>query len=784
MPLYEPISATEFRIVHILPGSFDDDIHCVLETRPSEVKTQYEALSYQWGEPSPAKPTIRISPFRDASFMNKPSRSARMLSRLRNTRANIPPSVSRFYRRARNVMASHITVKIYFLFFYGVLFGVFPHWMAVMVGFLISPYILVVVCDKSVDLIDEILETQPWLLATWFLNKTWRIPAEETLDCEVLSVMPNLALALRYLRGKDQPRAFWIDAICINQLDEAEKKVQVNRMDFIYANASTLLIWLGDYHGIGDSPPCSDVLRIRCEHKRQIAKAFEYMSTKSSMNLFKAIKSHFESRTNKERLRKAMPGLISIARRGYWERLWVVQETALATGPIKIQCGHHVCDFQGIHAAQHHASLDKHEMKVIAEEAFRSTRRFVLAFKDFRYSSLHDHGMTVATSRYVYKVTTVAMSFIWADLEDELRQFHDHPYAHRLQLIMLRTSGYFQCRDEQDRLYAVLGVVGGTKKGKRAIANTTQLFSSQFLYTAIGIYIDMWLKKKLGDIRTSFFIRSTLGLVVGSWSVFFEEKAKFWTLNRPQYVMSTPDEATRALAATSTGPDKNVSGFFRGLAQFLANETGTLAFLDAAPCGANAMEDLPSWAPYWQTRIGDGPYEFAKSVKGQMASDSFRFLQDGSVLELLGYEHGRITEARAIDPAVANSSTWQFVSDKMFAVPMRLGEIVAFHLKCLGDISLEETLHPPVVALFEEMVKVSIQGGQMILKQYGSNVFHYVKDDLPGSLGFVKAGDARKGDSFIHVPGCYHQLVLRPVTVPGRPVRWKLAGLAVTIEIA
>ena len=38
----------------------------------------------------------------------------------------------------------------------------------------------------------------------------------------------------------------WIDAICINQKDDAEKAVQVRQMQLIYARTSHLVIWVGE----------------------------------------------------------------------------------------------------------------------------------------------------------------------------------------------------------------------------------------------------------------------------------------------------------------------------------------------------------------------------------------------------------------------------------------------------------------------------------------------------------------------------------------------------------
>lgn len=37
----------------------------------------------------------------------------------------------------------------------------------------------------------------------------------------------------------------WIDALCINQDDDAEKMLQIHRMRNVYRNATRTLIWLG-----------------------------------------------------------------------------------------------------------------------------------------------------------------------------------------------------------------------------------------------------------------------------------------------------------------------------------------------------------------------------------------------------------------------------------------------------------------------------------------------------------------------------------------------------------
>lgn len=56
---------------------------------------------------------------------------------------------------------------------------------------------------------------------------------------------PSLESALRNLRHRDSERTMWIDAICINQNDVAERTAQVKQMQDIYAHASHLVVWVG-----------------------------------------------------------------------------------------------------------------------------------------------------------------------------------------------------------------------------------------------------------------------------------------------------------------------------------------------------------------------------------------------------------------------------------------------------------------------------------------------------------------------------------------------------------
>ena len=60
-----------------------------------------------------------------------------------------------------------------------------------------------------------------------------------------LSVRRNLESALRHLRQPNASRVLWIDAICIDQTNLAERNHEVNRMGKIYTLARRVVVWLG-----------------------------------------------------------------------------------------------------------------------------------------------------------------------------------------------------------------------------------------------------------------------------------------------------------------------------------------------------------------------------------------------------------------------------------------------------------------------------------------------------------------------------------------------------------
>ena len=89
------------------------------------------------------------------------------------------------------------------------------------------------------------------------LSYTWGLPIfPEILSTHngALKITENLASALRGLRLQDRVRFLWVDAVCINQDDLAEKGRQVAMMGLIYKSARQVICWLGQTDdSVGDA---------------------------------------------------------------------------------------------------------------------------------------------------------------------------------------------------------------------------------------------------------------------------------------------------------------------------------------------------------------------------------------------------------------------------------------------------------------------------------------------------------------------------------------------------
>ncbi|KAK1073449.1 hypothetical protein LTR74_001858 [Friedmanniomyces endolithicus] len=143
------------------------------------------------------------------------------------------------------------------------------------------------------------------------LSYVWGNPEERasiTVEGAVVLVTKKLWIALRSLRSGTEDLIIWVDAVCINQTDVPERNEQVAMMGDIYASATSVLIW------IGEADDTSDV-------------AFDLMP--GIMNRAVDLRAHSE----------AGSFYFGLSGRPWFNRVWIMQELALATNDPIVICG-------------------------------------------------------------------------------------------------------------------------------------------------------------------------------------------------------------------------------------------------------------------------------------------------------------------------------------------------------------------------------------------------------------------------------------------------------------
>jgi hypothetical protein len=181
------------------------------------------------------------------------------------------------------------------------------------------------------------LDENPSFTAISYCWGTYESPSD-VIYCgdEHLDVTKNAWSALWHLRKKFGPIKIWMDAICINQNDNNEKRVQIPLMSDIYSNAEVVYIWLGSgdkktdramkYIQKGGLPFSFGMKK---EEQDNIPSA-NYMSVRLGFHIFFQLVTWRTKPHNK--------GLRVIFSRRWINRLWTLQEVLLARKPV-LMCG-------------------------------------------------------------------------------------------------------------------------------------------------------------------------------------------------------------------------------------------------------------------------------------------------------------------------------------------------------------------------------------------------------------------------------------------------------------
>ncbi|KFY19113.1 hypothetical protein V493_08137 [Pseudogymnoascus sp. VKM F-4281 (FW-2241)] len=152
-----------------------------------------------------------------------------------------------------------------------------------------------------------------------------------------ISVQPNLARAFRHLRYPSRPRTIWVDAICINQADLVERGRHVARMGSIYQLASRVVAFLG---------PESDDSSTALNALEMLGKQLEMLPDLTLPSPTAIYPKWITNYPCDDRTLRALKSLLNNA--AWFQRLWIWQEIVLANANAIVQCGAKVADWYNV----------------------------------------------------------------------------------------------------------------------------------------------------------------------------------------------------------------------------------------------------------------------------------------------------------------------------------------------------------------------------------------------------------------------------------------------------
>lgn len=228
--------------------------------------------------------------------------------------------------------------------------------------------------------------------------------AKVLINGTAFQVTRNLHNALKRVRRESMPRLVWVDAICINQEDKAERGHQVRLMRTIFQKASQVIVWLGE-----------DPLEVA-------ESAFTTVRAVASESMMLSLAT-----THGEPPKSSMPTddsfwkpLATMFSLPWFWRLWVIQEITLSSTAVA--------------------------MWGSAEVAWRWIGMAAQTIRTHHYPVLRDHGMQGVYNAYF-------MYFIQDSLSPDNE---DNTNMSFLRLLSLTRQ--FGCTDPRDRVYGLLGL--------------------------------------------------------------------------------------------------------------------------------------------------------------------------------------------------------------------------------------------------------------------------------------------------------------------------------------
>ncbi|KAF2009591.1 HET-domain-containing protein [Aaosphaeria arxii CBS 175.79] len=192
---------------------------------------------------------------------------------------------------------------------------------------------------RTVDLGEYGLMEQYETLSYVWGNQTSTLPI--FISAQKVDVTTSLYAIMQQIRLPDHKRTLWIDQICIDQMNPAEKAEQVPLMGKIYSNCTRCLVWLGTiphekHISLEDAEAAFEIIRYMAAASKASTDADINYRVPSCITT--GLPSQESSLAGAMRAMSA----ISSAENPWWHRVWTVQEASLPKqllllwGPIAI----------------------------------------------------------------------------------------------------------------------------------------------------------------------------------------------------------------------------------------------------------------------------------------------------------------------------------------------------------------------------------------------------------------------------------------------------------------
>jgi Heterokaryon incompatibility protein (HET) len=522
------------------------------------------------------------------------------------------------------------------------------------------------------------------------------------LDNKAYLVAPNLLSALQFYR-EHYTEPLWVDYLCINQSNVAERGRQVLLMRRIYGSSHKVLVWLGDE--ADDSALAIDFLERIAEEAGIAASAAFIVQT--------ILGGDYQSQWT---------ALDQFWKRPYWMRIWVMQEQAVSKR-IDVACG---------------------PRKLAWKVLYRFTDAVTTAI-----SSGQMDACMHAAKRDAIKLNTKILHHLLTlrRLRQETAQGERLPV-----LSVLDSTRRALATDDRDKIYGIHSFV---KDASVLVPSPDYGCSTQQVYKSLVLaYINHY--KDLDILVQASVHRKLAGLP--SWTPDWSEDKRISRLNRRNSCTGVFYAARGTAASTVVSSEESTlicEGIYvdalDGLGQCVAERSSTAQQSHPEHPTSIYGDDEATFSAVWRSLISDVRYfanssfERAPEVMGHLFTKKCRKWED----VFLNENHSQYQPKKVIHPDISVFDAW-YRSNRSFKIagrPIREWALERFEAARADDSDIV------LNTSFERTMKKKICGRRLITTQRGY-------------IGLAPLA-SKRGDRVCVLFGCSTPVILRPLAEGG-----------------